>query len=138
MARAILPICLSVGCLLISGCEPLTADELGQQAAAIHSTAAEGALLADGVARQRTTSPFVRAHAQELAGVADASARKLHDATVPADLRTAVRRAIDLSNRTSSVLGDLALSPSDPQGAARIEARLKRLAARADRLGSTL
>jgi hypothetical protein len=138
MARALLPLCLCVGCLLVSGCEPLTADELGQEAATIHSTAAEGALLADGVAMERTTSPFVRAHAEELAGATDASARKLHDATVPDDLRAAVRRAIALATRTSSALGDLALSPSDPERAAAIEARLKRLAAQADQLASRL
>jgi hypothetical protein len=138
MSRAILPIVVSTGCLLIAGCEPLTADELGHEAAAIHSTAAEGALLADGVARGSTTSPFVRAHAGELAAAADTSARKLHDATVPGDLRTRVTRAIGLATRTSSALGDLELSPSDARGATAVEARLERLADRADRLESSL
>jgi len=138
MHRPILPICLATGSLLLGGCEPLTANELEHEAGAIHSTAAEGALLADGVARHRTTSPFVRAHAAELAAAADTSARKLHDASVPSDLRGQARRAIDLSTKTSSALGDLELSPSDPRGAAAVEARLKRLAARADRLESRL
>jgi hypothetical protein len=138
MRRAILLIGLSAGCLLQVGCEPLTGDELEHEAAAIHSTAAEGALLADGVARQRTSSPFVRAHAKELADAADTSARKLHDATVPDDLQGRVRRAIALSTRTSSALGDLELSPSDPEGAAALETRLQRLADRADRLESAL
>lgn len=138
MHRSILPICLATGSLLLSGCEPLTANELEHEAGSIHSTAAEGALLADGVARQRTTSPFVRAHAAELAAAADTSARKLHDASVPVALRGQVRHAIDLSNKTSSALGALELSPSSPRGAAVVEARLKRLAAKADRLETKL
>jgi hypothetical protein len=137
MRRGIVFIGVVAACVLLAGCEPLTGDELGHELAAIHSTAAEGALLADGVARERTSSPFVRAHAKELADAADTSARKLHDATVPADLHQRVRRAIDLSTRASSALGRLELSPSDPQEAAAIEAKLKRLADQASELEST-
>lgn len=138
MLRATLPICLAAGCLLLAGCEPLTSDELKQEAASIHSTAAEGALLADGVVRQRITSPFVRAHTTELAGAADTSARKLHDATVPDDLRGRAKLGIALATATSSALGELELSPNNPNQAAAIENRLQRLADRADRLESTL
>lgn len=83
----------SAACLLLlAGCEPLTSDELQHEAGSIHSTAAEGALLADGVARQRTLSSFVRAHAKELADAADTSARKLHDASVPGSCDSALAR----------------------------------------------
>ena len=128
----------AVGVLLLAGCEPLTTNELQHEAQAIHSTAAEGALLADGVARERTLSSFVRAHAAELADAAETSARKLHDATVPDSLHRSNARAIDLATRTSSVLGDLELSPSNPQQAARIESKLNRLASAATRLEGSL
>jgi hypothetical protein len=129
----------SVACLLLlAGCEPLTTDELQHEAGTIHSTAAEGALLADGVARERTLSSFVRAHAKELADAADTSARKLHDATVPRSLRRPTTKAIELATRTSTVLGDLELSPSNPQQGAGLESKLKRLAAAAGRLESSL
>src|SRR5882724_1395692 len=107
MRRGMLLIGAVAACLLLTGCEPLTSDELRHELAAIHSTAAEGALLADGVARERTSSPFVRAHATELADAADTSARKLHDASVPDSLQRSTSRGIDLATRTSSVLGDL-------------------------------
>jgi hypothetical protein len=123
-----------VSLLFLLGCEPLTTNELQHEAESIHSTAAEGALLADGVARQRTLSSFVRAHAKELADAADTSARKLHDATVPHSLRRATRRAIDLATRTSAVLGGLELSPSNPQQASGFESRLEHLAAAAAHL----
>jgi hypothetical protein len=134
MPRAIFLICVCCSCIVVAGCEPLTSDELKHEVGSIHSTAAEGALLAEGVAQQRTSSPFVRAHAAELAAAAETSARKLHDATVPTELRSGARRAIALARRTSSILGDLSLSPSDPGGASRMETRLKRLAAGATRL----
>jgi hypothetical protein len=129
----------SIACLfLLAGCEPLTTDELQHEAGSIHSTAAEGALLADGVARQRTLSSFVRAHAKELADAADTSARKLHDASVPRSLRRPTSKAIDLATRTSTVLGDLELSPSDPRQAVGFESKLERLAAAATKLESSL
>jgi hypothetical protein len=135
-----LPFLLAVlaSLVFLAGCEPLTANELQHEAGAIHSTAAEGALVADGVARQRTLSSFARAHAKELADAADTSARKLHDATVPDSLRRPTTKAIDLATRTSTVLGDLELSPSNPQLAAGLESRLKRLATAATRLENSL
>ena len=95
-------------------------------------------MLAEGVAQQRTLSSFVRAHATELADAADTSARKLHDATVPHSLQRSMRRALDLATRTSAVLGDLELSPSNPQEATRIESKLNRLAGAAQRLQDSL
>jgi hypothetical protein len=133
--------CLFVGVacsLLLAGCEPLTTNELQHEAGSIHSTAAEGALLAEGVAQQRTLSSFVRAHAKELADAADTSARKLHDASVPDSLRQSTSRAIDLATRTSTVLGDLELSPSNPQQAVSFEAKLRQLATAATRLEDSL
>jgi hypothetical protein len=127
-----------VSLLFLAGCEPLTSDELQHEAGAIHSTAAEGALLADGVARQRTLSSFARAHAKELADAADTSARKLHDATVPDSLRRPTTTAIDLATRTSTALGDLEIAPSSPGLVAGLESRLKRLATAATRLENSL
>jgi hypothetical protein len=117
--------------LLFTGCEPLTSNELAHEAGSIHSTAAEGALLAEGAANQDSLASFVRAHAKELADAADTSARKLHDGTVPAGLKAPTAHAIELASRTSAALGDLELSPSNPALAATVELRLKRLAAAA-------
>jgi hypothetical protein len=138
MPRKTAPLAAIASVLLLAGCEPLTTNELQHEAQTIHSTAAEGALLADGVARERTLSSFVRAHATELADAADTSARKLHDATAPDSLQRSTSRAIDLATRTSSVLGDLELSPSNPQEASRIESKLNRLAGAATRLQDSL
>jgi hypothetical protein len=138
MLRKGLFVALLAALPLLAGCEPLTANELQHEAGAIHSTAAEGALLADGVARARTLSSFVRAHAKELADAADTSARKLHDGTVPPALKAPTAKAIGLATKTSSALGDLELSPSNPKLAARLETKLKRLGAQATRLENSL
>jgi hypothetical protein len=139
MPRCVLSLA-ALACLTVAlgGCEPLTADELQHEAGSIHSAAAEGALLANGVARQRTLSSFTRAHATELVDAADTSARKLHDASVPDSLRAPTARAMALASRTSQTIGELELSPSNPQQAARIQSRLERLAAAAMRLENSL
>ncbi len=136
--RKTLALAGAIGLLVLAGCEPLTSNELEHEAGTIHSTAAEGALLADGVADGDTLAAFVRAHAGELAGTADASARKLHDGTVPSDLKAPTAHAIELASRTSAALGDLELSPSNPRLAMETEARLKHLANEASALEDSL
>ena len=51
----------------LAGCGgPITPGELSRSIQTLESSAAEGALLADGVARDRTTATFVRVHARDL------------------------------------------------------------------------
>lgn len=138
MRRLALILAMAGAALLLAGCEPLSTDELDHEVFLIHSTAAEGALLAQGVADSRTMSSFVRAHATELGDAADTSARKLHDATVPDALKARAAAAIGLAGQTSSALGDLELDPSGPGYARDIERRLERLARRATRLEDRL
>jgi formylmethanofuran dehydrogenase subunit E-like metal-binding protein len=138
VTRVRLILCLLVCSVLVAGCEPLTVDELSQEAATIRSTAAEGALLAQGVAHDRSWSPFVRAHAAELGAAADTSARKLHDARLPSDLKQRALRAIALANQVSATLGKLELSPTNSAHADAVRQRLRQLATRAHELESRL
>jgi hypothetical protein len=63
--------------LVAVGCgwsNTLTAKSLQQHADTAKSAAAEGALLADEIARDRTTEPFARIHSGELAKQARSAA----------------------------------------------------------------
>src|SRR5215212_4340732 len=66
--------------LLLAACEPLGPDELRREVETIHSTAAEGSVLADQIAAQRTKRTFARVQARELGDAADHSAERLTDA----------------------------------------------------------
>ena len=124
--------------LWLSGCDPLTADELTREIDQIHSLAAEGAVLADGVRADRTRATFTRVHARELADSADESAQKLNDATEAPGLADDVEGAIELAGDVSQALGDLETSPGDEATGGDAAKRLRDLADRADRLADGL
>jgi hypothetical protein len=122
----------------LGGCGPLGQEGLQREIEGISSTAAEGSLVADGVAGQGTKITFVRVHSAELAGAMEQSAEKLNDATLDPELRPKANEAIALANDVSSDLGDLEVAPDDEAGAARIAAQLRRTAKRAEKLAATL
>ena len=55
-------------------------DELARSIGTLESAAAEGALLAEDVAADRTKATFARVHARDLGETVDHEAEKLHDA----------------------------------------------------------
>src|SRR5215207_11529914 len=96
---------IAVAAVLCSGCGgAMQADELVRSIGTLESTAAEGALLADSVARDRTKATFARAHARELGETADHEAEKLNDAEAEPEGGVALTkaRAIELADRISA------------------------------------
>ena len=72
---------LGVMTAALAGCGgPITPGELSRSIQTMESSAAEGALLADDVARDRTKATFVRVHARDLSDVVTHEAEKLNDA----------------------------------------------------------
>jgi hypothetical protein len=134
-AALIALLALAVAC---TGCNPLNNDELAREVTMSGSIAAEGALLAEQVAEDRTKATFVRVHAGELAAAADGSAEKLNDAGVEPDLQDKVDAAIAIDEDVSGALSDLEVAPGDESEGARAEATLKRAADRASRLEESL
>jgi hypothetical protein len=100
---------------LLPGCGgPITPDELARSVETLESAAAEGQLLAGGVARDRTKSTFVRVHARELGDVVEHEAEKLSDAEADqADVAAAKTDAVDLAGRIDEALGQLQTAPGD-------------------------
>ncbi len=118
--------------VVLAGCNPLNPEELRRQVESFRSIAAEGSLIAADVADDRTKATFVRVQADTLAGEADDGAQKLNDASAPEDLQQHVARAIDLAQRASAALGDLAVSPGNEAVGAQAEDELRRIAAEAE------
>jgi hypothetical protein len=116
---------LSVGC---GSSSTLTAKSLNQQADTVKSAAAEGALLASDIARDRTTEPFARIHSGELAEQAKGAQQSLTKARAPAELESQRREAAAAARSTFAALEDLHEAPTDHAVARRAERRLKVLA----------
>lgn len=129
------------GALWLAGCGgPMTADELSRSIQTLESTAAEGALLADEVARDRTKATFARAHARELGETADHEAEKLTDADAEAagGVAPAKARAVELADQISAALGRIQIAPGSEAEGRSAEQALNRLSKRAGQLADGL
>lgn len=120
--------------LALPGCGDLKTDELTRGVKTLRSIAAEGALLADDVTRDRTKATFVRVHGAELSEEAAHEAEKLNDAERPAKLDRAVRRAIQIAEAESDALDQLQVAPGNRTRAEGVRAELRHQAVRANNL----
>jgi len=132
-----------IGCLLLLAClagcgGPIQREELKRGVKTLASDAADGSLLARGVAEDRTRSPFVRVHASELAEDAEHEAEKLHDAEANPPLSDKKRKAVVLAQRIADALGPLQVAPGDEGVGRRTERELDGLARAANDLADSL
>src|SRR5215208_1950129 len=127
MRRGALAAFVLVGAMFLGGCGgPIQPDELARSIQTLESTAAEGALLADHVARDRTKATFARVHARELGETAD------HEAE--ADVAPTKVRAIELADRISAALGRIQIAPDSETEGRTAQETLSRLSERAGQL----
>ncbi len=102
------------------------------------SISAEGALMAEGVARARSKTTFVRVHSAELSAQAEHEAEKLNDDPVAPVLKSRIEAAIQLASDIGGAIDDLRTSPQDREQASQDEAKLRRWAQKAAGLAETL
>jgi hypothetical protein len=130
-----------VGAVLVgaAGCGgPMEPQELARSVQALESSASEGALLADGVARDRTKATFVRAHSRDLGETVDHEAEKLADADANGEVAMRKSQAVDLADRISQALGKLQESPGVESEGAAAQRELRRFAKRAAEISDAL
>jgi hypothetical protein len=104
----------------------------------IASISAEGALIAEDVARARTKTTFVRVHGDELSAQAEHEAQKLSDDPVSPALKPGIEKAIKLAADIGGAIDDLRVSPHDREQAREDEAKLRVWAQQAAALAETL
>jgi hypothetical protein len=126
-------------CAGLAGCGGAIKDEeLRRGVETLQSDAAEGALLARGVAQNRTRSTFVRVHARALSEDADHEAEKLHDADARPELLRQKTDAVRLATDVSDALGKLIIEPGDEAAGRKAEHDLNALAQQAKTLADHL
>jgi hypothetical protein len=131
-------------CVLLglTGCDGMSAGELKRSTENVGSNAAEGALLAEQIAKQDVQHPFVRVHAGELADAEDHIVAKLAETQeehgLPAELQGPARATSGLASDASDALQELELHPEDPAQAAVAEKKLRHVSDKADQVASGL
>jgi hypothetical protein len=128
---------LALSLLLIPACGgggELSAEQFKKQAESIQSFAAEGALLARDVADGKSTAPFARVHAGELAANAAKLEQTLTSAQPAPDIEAKLARAVELAERVAATLKELERAPGDSAAARLVQRELEAVAKQAEEL----
>jgi hypothetical protein len=138
-ARSTVVLALLAATVVVAGCGgAMQPDELSRSIGTLESAAAEGALLAKGVADDRTKATFARAHARDLGETVDHEAEKLSDASANGVVAERKAAAVNLADRISQALGQIQVSPGSEQEGRSAGASLTRYGDRAGKLAEGL
>ncbi|MDX6634228.1 MAG: hypothetical protein QOF06_431 [Solirubrobacterales bacterium] len=136
---ATLPLLLAVLAFAASGCGDLSNDELNRGVESLSALAAQGQLVANGVARDATKTTYARAMARTLGEQAEHEAEKLADATVE-EPETAEERhaAVAVAGEISGLLSELQTFPGDERHGELVEKHLGEAQEKADAIVAQL
>ena len=125
-------VALGVFLVSISGCGDLSRDELNRGAESLSSIAAQGQLLANGVARDATKSTYTRVMAKTLGGEAEHEAEKLADAEPEAAVKSERHAAVQIAGELSQLFSELQTYPGDEHHGALVEKHMAEVKEQAD------
>lgn len=125
--------------LLTSGCGDLSNDELNRGVESLSALAAQGQLVANGVARDATKATYARVMAKTLSEEAEHEAEKLADATLE-EPETADQRhaAVAVAGEISGLLSTLQTFPGDERHGELVEKHLAEEQEKADAIVAQL
>jgi hypothetical protein len=128
-----------VGAMLgASGCGDLSRQELSRGVESLAAIAAEGRLVANGVARDATKSTYARVMSKTLGGEAEHEAEKLADATPSPEVKGARDEAVGLAQQIAGLYSRLQTFPGEEAVGARVQRRMREAQEDADELTGRL
>ncbi|MCW3049146.1 MAG: hypothetical protein JWO74_3430 [Solirubrobacterales bacterium] len=122
----------------LSGCGREARHQVRLSVEELASISAEGALVADDLARGRTKTTFVRVHGSELRAQAEHEAEKLNDDPVAPGLHGRIQAAIKLASDIGGAIDDLRTSPQNRAQARVAQRKLHRWADQARKLAESV
>lgn len=127
-------VALGVSLVSISGCGDLSRDELNRGVESLSALAAQGELLANGVARDATRSTYTRVMAETLGGEAEHEAEKLADAEPSPEVTKQRDAAVKIAGELADLFSELQTFPGDEQHGALVEKQMGEAKDQADAL----
>ncbi len=118
--------------LAASGCGDLSRDELNRGVESLGALAAQGELVASGVAGDATKSTYVRVMAETLGGQAEHEAEKLADAEPSAEVREERDAAVRIAGELGELFSQLRTFPGDEHHGALVEKHMGEVKEQAD------
>jgi hypothetical protein len=124
--------------LLFAGCGDLSREELSRGVESLSALAAQGELIANGVARDATKTTYARVMAKTLGGEAEHEAEKLADAEPSPEVRDARNAAVGIAGELSGLFSELQTFPGDERHGALVEKHMGEVKDQADALAERL
>jgi hypothetical protein len=118
--------------LLGTGCGDLSRDELNRGVESLSALAAQGELVASGVARDATKTTYARVMAKTLGGEAEHEAEKLADATPSPEVRRERNAAVQVALEIADLFSELQTFPGDEHHGALVQHHLGEAKEQAD------
>jgi hypothetical protein len=129
---------LGVSLVLFSGCGDLSRDELNRGVESLSALAAQGELIANGVARDATKSTYARVMAKTLGGEAEHEAEKLADAEPESAVKTERNAAVQVAGELAALFSELQTFPGDEHHGALVEKHMGEVKEQADAIVARL
>jgi hypothetical protein len=130
--RSIAGIGLVALAIAVAGCGDLSREELSRGVESLGAVAAQGTLVADGVARDATKSTYARVMAKTLGGEAEHEAEKLADAEPEAAIGDERDAAVQLAGEISELFSELQTFPGDERRGLFVRRRMGEAAEKAE------
>jgi hypothetical protein len=124
--------------LLAAGCGDLSRDELNRGVESLSALAAQGELVASGVARDATKTTYTRVMAKTLGGEAEHEAEKLADATPSPEVRRERNAAVQVALEIADLFSELQTFPGDEHHGALVQHHLGEAKEQADAIVARL
>lgn len=122
----------------LSGCGDLSRGELSRGVESLSALAAQGKLIARGVAEDATKSTYTRVMAKTLGGEAEHEAEKLADAEPEAAVRTERHAAVQVALEIADLYSQLQTFPGDERHGAAVQKHMGEAEAKADAIAERL
>jgi hypothetical protein len=129
---------LGVSLIVLAGCGDLSRDELNRGVESLSALAAQGELIADGVARDATKSTYTRVMAKTLGGEVEHEAEKLADAEAEGAVKGERNAAIQVAGELAGLFSELQTFPDDERHGALVESHMGEVKEQADAIVARL
>jgi len=135
-----LSVCASCVVLVavVCGCGDLSRDELGRGVESLSAIAAQGELIANGVARDATKSTYTRAMSKTLGGEAEHEAEKLADAEPEGGVAPERHAAVLVAEEIAELYSQLQVFPGDERHGAVVQKHMEEAKEQADAIAERL
>lgn len=115
-----------------SGCGDLSRGELSRGVESLSALAAQGSLVASGVARDATKSTYARVMAKTLGGEAEHEAEKLADATPSPEVARERDAAVQVAGEIAGLFSELQTFPGDEHHGVLVQRHMHEVEEQAD------